>query len=279
MTDRRSRQFLRAARTTVRRLRRPTLPLSGWEDGVSAPVMELLEEDDLLAFNRLLPWQAFTVDSRGRRLGASAWSGKRDEPQLIPDRRVLMMDERFGLMGRSVLEAGCFEGVHTIALCRAGADVIAVDARPANLVKTLTRCALYDVWPRVLPCDLDGPSLPKFIEADLAHHVGVLYHLRHPVEHLLALGSRIRDGMMIDTHVAVPEQATEKVTIAGQRFRVHRYREHGLGDAFSGVHAEATWLLVEDLVSVLQETGFGRVEVAETREERNGHRVLVFAER
>ena len=37
--------------------------------------------------NRLLPWRCFTVDGHGRALGRTAWRGKREQPQAIPDSR------------------------------------------------------------------------------------------------------------------------------------------------------------------------------------------------
>jgi hypothetical protein len=39
------------------------------------------------------------------------------------------------------------------------------------------------------------------------------------------------------------------------------------------------WLLEDDLVRVLRDIGFATVEVAERRDERNGPRVLIHAER
>jgi hypothetical protein len=46
------------------------------------------------------------------------------------------------------------------------------------------------------------------------------------------------------------------------------------------MHAHSKWLLLDDLVEILRSlAGFDRVDVAEQREERNGPRVLIFAER
>ena len=78
--------------------------------------MDALSDDDLAVVNDLLPWQCFTVDARGRRLGTRAWAGKREEPQALPDPRITLMGDRWPLAGRTVLEVGCFEGVHTIGL-------------------------------------------------------------------------------------------------------------------------------------------------------------------
>ena len=80
---------------------------AGQRPAPASPV-DRLDADDLALVNRLLPWQCFTTDGLGRRVGDRAWAGKREEPQPIPDRRIGLMDARWSLRGRSVLELGCF---------------------------------------------------------------------------------------------------------------------------------------------------------------------------
>ncbi len=252
-----------------------------YEDGhTEAAFVDRLTDDDLKRLNELLPWRCFTVDSEGRPLGGAAWSGKRVEPQTIPDPRILRFHERFDLSDKHVLEVGCFEGVHTIALCRLAERVTAIDARVENVVKTIVRCAFFDERPRVITFDLDGDEDgDELLRADLCHHVGVLYHLDDPVSHLRRLGTWVSRGLMLDTHYARPEDATEEYEVAGERFRFRRYDEHGRGDVFSGVRPTSKWLRLDDIERVLREAGFGTVEVVEKRDERNGPRVLLFAER
>lgn len=226
--------------------------------------------------NGLLPWQCFTADARGRRLGDRAWAGKREEPQPIPDPRIARMDERWRLAGRSVLEVGCFEGVHTIGLAWTGASVVGLDARAENVAKTAVRCALYGVTPRLHVRDLDRPDALAGIDTEFAHHVGVLYHLADPVGHLFELGRHVSHGVMLDTHVATATTATYEVD--GRSWAYQPYREGGRADAFSGLTNEARWLPLPTLVDALQVAGFASVEVVEERNERNGLRVLLFAE-
>jgi hypothetical protein len=66
-----------------------------------------------------------------------------------------------------------------------------------------------------------GEQLP---EADLCHHVGVLYHLVDPVAHLQRLVPRLRRGLMLDTHVAPPDQLDGEYEAGG---RTHRYMTTG----------------------------------------------------
>lgn len=242
--------------------------------------VDLLSDEDLDRLNALLPWHSTTLDSSGRLLGRTVTPGKRDGADAIPDPRILRMDERFGLAGRHVLEVGCFEGAHTIALCRSAGRVTAVDSRIENVAKTLVRCAMYGCRPTVLPIDVERniDSCAR-MRPDLVHHVGVLYHLQDPARHLRALGRVAGRGLMLDTHFARAEDATETYRCGWRRFRFRPHKEGGRDDPFSGMRDGSRWLLLDDIVSVLGRAGFDRVDVAEVREERNGPRALIFAER
>jgi tRNA (mo5U34)-methyltransferase len=277
-----AKQATRRARALVRRKASP-LPLTGYSgQGVSAPLVERLSDDDLSHLNRLLPWSCFTADGRGRRLGDAAWTGKREEAQVIPDRRIELMDERFGLAGQHVLEIGCFEGVHTIALCQRAGRVTAIDARVDNVVKTIVRCAFHGCHPEVFACDVETSGAPEeltALNADFVHHVGVLYHLRDPFSHLRSLGVIAGKGLLLDTHVAPAGKATDEVVVDGEAYRYMRYQEGGRSEVFSGMYDHAKWLLLDTLVMLLYQAGFLWVDVVQERMERNGPRVLILASR
>jgi 2-polyprenyl-3-methyl-5-hydroxy-6-metoxy-1,4-benzoquinol methylase len=244
------------------------------------PFLDRLDDAEVERLNELLPWRCFTVDSHGRPFGGVAWRGKRIAPQLIPDPRIDRFHQRFDLTDKHVLEIGCFEGVHTVALCRLAQRVTAVDARVENVVKTIVRCAFFDERPVVFPYDVEGGGDDDgLMHADLCHHVGVLYHLTDPVSHLRRLGTWISHGLMLDTHYAREEDAAEEYEVDGERFRFRRYEERGREDVFSGMQPHSKWLLLSDIVSVLNGASFASVEVVETRDERNGPRVLLFAAR
>lgn len=268
------------ARPSIRRLRRPQLHKRYGESGTEAPLLERLTDEDLQRLNELLPWRCFTVDSMGRPFGGTAWRGKRVTPQPIPDRRIELLHDRFDLSDKHVLEIGCFEGVHTAALCRFAQRVTAVDARVENVVKTAVRCTFLDARPRVFTCDVEAEGeASDLLRADVCHHVGVLYHLEDPVTHLRRLARWISHGLMLDTHYARDEDATDVYEVDGTPYRFRAYEERGRADVFSGMRQSSRWLRLEDLEGVLRAGGFDKVEVVETREERNGPRVLLFAER
>jgi tRNA (mo5U34)-methyltransferase len=274
-----------ALRTFLRRKRKiilnKKLPFKGYfPSSRVVKYIDILDDEDLLQLNNMLDWNCFTVDSHGRRFGKAAWGGKRNVPESIPDRRIVMLHDRFDLSDKHVLEVGCFEGIHTLGLLTFAKRVTAVDARIDHVVKTNVRCAMYGYTPTVFKYDVESiPSDASLLQADLMHHVGVLYHLENPVGHLLELGKYINAGVMLDTHYALPEEATETYSVQGNEYSYKRYLEHGKREAFSGMYEHSKWLLLEDIVACLKETGFDRVDIVEKRDERNGPRVLLFAER
>ncbi len=254
-------------------------PLTGFAgEHLVTKYVDRLSDDDLREVNALLPWKCFTLDANGRRFGDRAWPGKRESPQVIPDPRVLRMNERFGLRDKEVLEVGCFEGIHTIALCAVAKHVTAIDSRIENVIKTIVRTALFGERPAVFKCDVEAAEDASLLgRVDVVHHVGVLYHLRDPVKHLLRLGEIAREGVMLDTHFAMPEQATEHYGVDGREFAYKRYGEGGRSDVFSGMYDHAKWLTLEDIRRLLAEASFPHIDIVEERTERNGPRVLLFA--
>ncbi|MGH8601681.1 MAG: class I SAM-dependent methyltransferase, partial [Gammaproteobacteria bacterium] len=232
------------------------------------------------ALNALLPWKCFTVDSKGRRFGDRAWPGKRETPQPVPDPRIVELNERFDLRDKHVLELGCFEGVHTTALCSFGARVTAIDSRIENVVKTIVRCAMFGYSPTVFVCDLErAEHCERLPYVDILHHIGVLYHLTDPVDHLRMLMPLLKTGIILDTHYAEDGDAKDTYAVGERAFRYQRYQEGGKADVFSGMRDHAKWLRLDDIVTVLTELGFGDVNVVRKQAMRNGPRVLLYAQR
>ena len=242
--------------------------------------VELLSDADLVRLNRMLKWNCFTVDRQGRRFGNPASANKRDNPEIIPDRRIALLNEKFDISDKHVLEVGCLEGVHTIGLTRNAKKVTAIDARIENVVKTIVRCAFFECYPTVLKCNVEEQPLPvDLLRAELVYHVGVLYHLRNPIHHLASLSDFIGQGILLDTHYALDDQATESFEVSGRKVPYKKYSEGDYFDPFSGMYMDSKWLRLEDIVDTLNTAGFEKVDVIEDRRERNGPRVLLTAEK
>jgi hypothetical protein len=270
-----------ALRGRGHRLKAKPLPLHGYtEHRHEIPYVDPLSDDDLSRLNELLPWKAFTVDRHGRRFGGTAWYGKRDQPQPVPDRRIVLLNQRFALADKHVLEFGCFEGIHTVGLMQFARAVTAVDGRIENVAKTILRAALYGCRPTVFVHDVDqAPASYDPLRTDVLHHVGVLYHLRDPVTHLLELGRYVRLGVMLDTHYALEDDTPLVYEVNSREYPYKRFQERGRADAFSGLGDSSKWLSLGVIIELLRRAGFGNVEVVETRAERNGPRVLLIGSR
>lgn len=258
-----------------------SFPLSGFEENrISIPVVEAISDQDLALLNEMLPWACFVVDSKGRRFGKPMSATKRNQPQTIPDRRIAALNARVPMKDLTVLEIGCFEGIHTVGLAQFAKHVKACDSRIENVVKTVVRCAMFQVMPSVFCWDVEQvPPQGQDISCDVLHHVGVLYHLRDPVAHMRAILPKVSRAVMLDTHYAKPQDVTHSYAVAGREYRYKHFGEGGRAEPFSGMYDCAKWLLLEDLVGLCRESGFSKVDVIEDRDERNGPRVLLMAER
>lgn len=245
----------------------------------AAGPLTTLDDDTLAALNGLLPWGAMTGDTVGRIVGAAWNPNKRQTVAPLIDRRIADFDAAWPLAGRHVLEVGCFEGIHTIGCLARGARVTAVDVRMENILKTLARLWAYGLQADVRVWDLELGAPPATVPSrwDMLHHVGVLYHLTNPVEHLALALDRTDAALMLDTHVAADETAaSETCSAMGRDFRYARWEEHPVSP-FAGVRDHAKWLRVEDLEWICRDRGFTDVEVRQLRREKNGARVLIWA--
>jgi hypothetical protein len=254
-------------------------PFTGFEENkVNSGFIEFISDDDLVRLNQMLPWKCFTADIKGRRFGNRAWKGKREVPQVIPDPRIVDMNRVFDLKDKAVLEVGCFEGVHTIGLGQFGARVHAVDSRIENVVKTLVRANLFGFAPHVFVCDLEvAADIARLPRVNYVHHVGVLYHLKDPVTHLLSLGAIASDGVLLDTHYATKEMLNGSYTVGGKEYGYYKYGEKGRDEVFSGMHDHAKWLLLDDIKEIMARAGFIDFRIVQDSQQRNGPRFTAFA--
>jgi 2-polyprenyl-3-methyl-5-hydroxy-6-metoxy-1,4-benzoquinol methylase len=259
---------------------RERFPAKGYDEQRNEiKFVDHLTDSELAELNNILNWNCFTVDRDGRRFGKPAWQGKRNTPEAIRDYRVVLLNERFSLATKHVLEIGCFEGIHTIGLCQYAKKVTAVDARIENVVKTMVRCGFFGCYPTVFKWNVEErPPDTALLEADVLCHIGVLYHLKDPVRHLLDLSRYVKLGVLLDTHYALEEEARKSYEVNGRMYPYKQYREIK-SSVFSGIYDHSKWLRLTDIVQILKDSGFKRVEIVETREERNGPRVLLLAQR
>lgn len=234
-----------------------------------------LPDEDLALINASLPWHAATQLKDGRIIGSlTARAGKRTQLEPVPDKRITRLHKALDLSGKTVLEVGCFEGIHTLGLCGYGARVTAVDLRPINVIKTHARLSAYGVSADVFAVDVEDAAvqLPDF---DVVFHCGVLYHLEDPARHLKRVLKHC-SAIYLDTHIARENEDGAVLVSDGRTYRGHAHGEGGWNDPFSGRGSGAFWLKLSDLEGILGEEGF-KADVWGVREERNGPRVGLLA--
>lgn len=152
------------------------------------------------------------------------------------------------LAGRAILDVGCGNGYYALRMADAGARaVIGVDPMVLYVMQFLA--LEYFLRPQgvaVLPLRLD--ELPQNVRKfDTTFSMGVLYHQRSPIDHLLQLKGMLRQGgqLVLET-LYIPGEEASACTPPERYARMRN-----------------VWLLptVAELMTWLRRTGFLDIEV------------------
>lgn len=124
------------------------------------------------------------------------------------------------LQGRRVLDVGCGNGYHCWRMIGAGADlVIGIDPTQLFLAQFLAvRHFLGAHWPvYLLPLGIE--QVPQKLHAfDTLFSMGVLYHRRSPVDHLLELHGCLRCGGELILETLVIDGAEGTILVPAGRY-------------------------------------------------------------
>src|SRR5438552_5449358 len=179
--------------------------------------MTPLSDQQLADFQAALPWKTGLELPDGRLLGVP---GKRGDVSRGLDPRVAAVRDRLASADKIVLEIGCCEGIHTIQLAGVCREVVGLDVRPHNIACALARLFVHGVANARLLLQ-DARDLDETIgRFDILFHVGVLYHLSDPADHLRRV-CRLADSLLLDTHYAddtLPYPRAD-LTADGQTYR------------------------------------------------------------
>ncbi len=135
----------------------------------------------------LHPWRKGPYDVHGIGIDTewrSDWKWERLAPHIS------------SLCGRVVLDVGCGNGYHCWRMAGAGANlVIGIDPTQRYLAQFLAiRHFLGREWPVYL-LPFASEDLPRNLQAfDTVFSMGILYHRRSPIDHLLELKGFLRSG-------------------------------------------------------------------------------------
>lgn len=223
-----------------------------------------LTDKELTAINSRHGWVCGTADSKGRILG------NKGRVYDIPERRVVMAQDSLGLAGKTVVEFGCLEGCHTVALARQAKSVFALDFQANNIEKSRIRTELYDAKAEFAVMDVETDQPP---EADLYFHSGVLYHLTDPASHLLRMAPRAKEFFLDTHHTRAPNEQYVAIHDA-KAYPFRKYGEPSHPRAGSGGFSR--WTTLEVILSILKQF-YAKVVIIRDEDERNGARVTIAA--
>ncbi|WP_281416990.1 tRNA 5-methoxyuridine(34)/uridine 5-oxyacetic acid(34) synthase CmoB [Kistimonas asteriae] len=163
----------------------------------------------------LSPWRKGPFDFFGEFIDTewrSDWKWERVAPHLSP------------LDGRLVLDVGCGSGYHCWRMLGAGArQVIGVDPSRLFLVQfeAFKRFAGRSLPVHLLPLKME--DVPENLKAfDTVFSMGVLYHRRSPIDHLLELKGALRPGGELVLETLVIDGALGQVLMPEDRYAMMR---------------------------------------------------------
>ncbi|MCW9014170.1 MAG: tRNA 5-methoxyuridine(34)/uridine 5-oxyacetic acid(34) synthase CmoB [Gammaproteobacteria bacterium] len=178
---------------------RPELPLS-----------QALADELKDTLKQLMPWRKGPYEIHGVNIDTewrSDWKWQRLEQHIQP------------LAGRVVLDVGCGNGYHGWRMLGAGAElVMGIDPSPLfvmqyQAVKHFTgEKPLY-----VLPLGIE--AVPEKLNAfDTVFSMGVLYHRRSPIDHLIQLRDCLKSGGELVLETLVIEGNEQQVLVPQGRY-------------------------------------------------------------
>lgn len=239
--------------------------------------MTSLTDAQLRELQEAVAWESGMPLPDGRILGIA---GKRGGLTAVRDPRVQLVVDRLDPEAKTILEFGCHEGNHTVQLAEVAGEVVALDVRPKNVVAALVRLWAHDVRnARVVLKDVREVD-HRFGAFDILFHVGVLYHLDDPVEHVFRI-ARMAPALVLDTHYANSSAAAKRSDLdrEGKIYRACLVDEGGWESSFSGVESASRWLFRDSLTDLVADAGFHEIDVVSDRTERNGPRLTLVARR
>ncbi|MGF1870442.1 tRNA 5-methoxyuridine(34)/uridine 5-oxyacetic acid(34) synthase CmoB [Photobacterium indicum] len=181
-----------------------------YEDGVAIGEQKRLE-----SLLRLLhPWRKGPYNMHGIHIDTewrSDWKWDRVLPHISP------------LKGRSVLDVGCGNGYHMWRMLGEGAE-LTVGIDPSNLFliqfEAIRRLMGNDNRAFLLPLGIE--QLPELKAFDTVFSMGVLYHRRSPLDHIIQLKNQLRkDGEVILETLVIEGDENSVLVPTGRYAQMH----------------------------------------------------------
>ncbi|MGL5007720.1 MAG: tRNA 5-methoxyuridine(34)/uridine 5-oxyacetic acid(34) synthase CmoB [Plesiomonas sp.] len=158
----------------------------------------------------LMPWRKGPYHLHGIHLDTewrSDWKWDRVLPHITP------------LAGRTVLDVGCGSGYHMWRMVGEGAEcVVGIDPTPLFLCQfeAVRKLLGNDQRANLIPLGIE--QLPELKTFDTVFSMGVLYHRRSPLDHLLQLKAQLQpEGELVLETLVVPGDENT-VLVPGERY-------------------------------------------------------------
>ncbi|KDA93330.1 tRNA 5-methoxyuridine(34)/uridine 5-oxyacetic acid(34) synthase CmoB [Pantoea agglomerans] len=158
----------------------------------------------------LMPWRKGPYFLYGTHINTewrSDWKWERVLPHISP------------LASRTVLDVGCGSGYHMWRMIGAGAHlVVGIDPMQLFLVQfeAVRKLLNDDRRAHMLPLGIE--QLPVLQAFDTVFSMGVLYHRRSPLDHLLQLKNQLVSGGELVLETLVIEGDVNQVLVPGERY-------------------------------------------------------------
>ncbi|MGL4206999.1 MAG: tRNA 5-methoxyuridine(34)/uridine 5-oxyacetic acid(34) synthase CmoB [Aeromonadaceae bacterium] len=184
------------------------------KESVTLGLAEELSEGERSKLENLLqhlhPWRkgpyhlfGIHIDTEWR----SDWKWDRVLPHITP------------LAGRRVLDVGCGSGYHMWRMLGEEARlVVGIDPSALFLCQFCAIKQLAGNDPRIHFLPLGIEQLPKLEAFDTVFSMGVLYHRRSPIDHLLQLRDQLRDGGELILETLIVDGGPNEVLVPGERY-------------------------------------------------------------
>lgn len=172
------------------------------------------EQDEFIAdLKTLAPWRKGPYDIYGIHIDTE-WRSDWKWDRLLPH----ISD----LQGRSVIDVGCGNGYHCWRMLGEGASVVlGIDPTQKFLAQfsVLKKYLGQDLPVHLLPLGIeDMPEMKEAQGVDTVFSMGVLYHRKSPIDHLLDLKALLKPGGELVLETIVVEGDEQQVLVPQGRY-------------------------------------------------------------
>jgi tRNA (mo5U34)-methyltransferase len=188
----------------------PILPISEINLQTSAVIVEGSQHNDLEEIlKQLHPW----------RKGPFQIHNVHIDTEWRSDFKWARIEKHISLKDKIILDVGCGNGYYAWRMIGAGAKlVVGIDPTLINVVQFhAVKHFLGDFPLAVLPLGIEAvpPNLNAF---DIVFSMGVFYHRRSPIDHLLELKGCLRNGGELVLETLIIEGEESRVLMPEQRY-------------------------------------------------------------